>query len=292
MVKSMTAFSQVEQTEDGLTVAIEIRSYNSKNLDIALHMPHAYRCFEEEIKKTAAARIERGRVTIRFEMRIAGGEPEYEIDEPRALAYYRALSRLKETLGLDGEISLDQILAGGEVITPIENEMDMEKYGEVIHSCLAEALEDFDAMRQREGDFLSNDFKQRLDELEAYNEQIAQGSGNLLDHYQASLKERIALLTHDTVALDMDRVTQEAAFLADKSDVSEEVVRVRSHIEQFRSIMDGEDPAGRKLNFLLQELNREFNTIGSKTGNASVPYRIVDAKSEIEKIREQVQNVE
>lgn len=292
MVKSMTAFSQAERTEEGLTVAVEIRSYNSRNLDIALHMPQAYRCFEEKIRSTVAARAERGRISVRFEIRIVDGVPEYEIDQSKALAYYNALSRLKETLGLDGEISLDQVLAGGEVITPIEDDMDMEMYWHVIQACLSKALDDFDAMRQREGDFLSNDFKQRLDYLEETIGQIARASDNLLDHYQASLKERIALLTHDTIALDRDRVAQEAAFLADKSDVSEEIVRVRSHIEQFRAIMEGQEPAGRKLNFLLQELNREFNTIGSKTGNARVPYRIVDAKSEIEKIREQVQNVE
>ncbi len=137
MVKSMTAFSQAERTEEGLTVAVEIRSYNSRNLDIALHMPQAYRCFEEKIRSTVAARAERGRISVRFEIRIVDGVPEYEIDQSKALAYYNALSRLKETLGLDGEISLDQVLAGGEVITPIEDDMDIWPYDlDVMMQCI------------------------------------------------------------------------------------------------------------------------------------------------------------
>ncbi len=292
MVKSMTAFSRAETTADGLAVTVEVRSYNSRNLDVVLHLPHEYRRFEEKIRNTVSARVERGRITIRFEIKRVDGMPEYEIDGPKALAYYNTLSRLKETLGLEGAISLDNILSGVDIIAPAETDMAREVYWQGILTCLNKAMDDFDDMRQREGDFLAGDFQHRLNYLEECIGQIERASHNLLAHYQARLKERIALLTRDTIELDGDRVTQEAAFLAEKSDVSEEIVRVKSHIEQFRTIMIGPEPAGRKLNFLLQEFNREFNTIGSKTGNADVPYRIVDAKSEIEKIREQVQNVE
>jgi uncharacterized protein (TIGR00255 family) len=147
-------------------------------------------------------------------------------------------------------------------------------------------------MRGKEGDFIGKDLLARLDFIESCLIEIKGDSNNLINQYQEKLKERIAALTQETVELDLGRLAQEAAYLADRSDISEEIVRVESHVKQFRQIMHSEEPGGRKLNFLLQEFHREFNTIGSKIGHAATSHRVVDVKAELEKIREQIQNVE
>ncbi len=158
--------------------------------------------------------------------------------------------------------------------------------------CLSRALIDLETMRTKEGDFIADDLQARLDFIETCLIKIKTDSSNLINQYQERLKERIAALTQETVELDPGRLAQEAAYLADRSDISEEVVRAESHVKQFRHIMGSEEPGGRKLNFLLQELHREFNTIGSKIGQAETSHRVVDVKAELEKIREQIQNVE
>jgi uncharacterized protein (TIGR00255 family) len=158
--------------------------------------------------------------------------------------------------------------------------------------CLARVLENLDGMRRCEGDHLHTDFIQRLDWIEDQLKVIEASADGLLAIYRDRLQGRIDALTQGVVTLDPMRIAQEAALMADRSDISEEIVRAKSHIAQFRSVLGGEEPAGRKLNFLLQEFNREFNTIGSKTGQAAVSHTIVAVKAELEKMREQVQNIE
>ena len=279
--------------KDGLTTIIEIRSHNSRNFDLSLHMSPAYSFMEDKIRSYASGRATRGRISIHIEIKKqADPALAFQIDEDRARAYYNALSQLQKILHIDGDISLDLIMANQDIIKPLDGEMDMDGYWELVEACLHDAMDGLDSMRKREGDSLAEDMVGRLDFLDRSIDQIERASENLILYYQERFKERIARMTRDTIEIDPDRIAQEAAFLADKSDISEEIVRVKSHIQQFREIMDAEEPAGRKLNFLLQEFNREFNTIGSKTGDAGVPYRVVDAKAEIEKMREQVQNVE
>ncbi len=293
MIKSMTAFSRAEHTTEGVAAVIEIRSYNSRNLDLSIHMSHEYISIEDKIRSYINDRTARGRIGVRVDIRHETDTmPGFQIDRERAIAYRNALLQLKETLQVDDNLTMDLLLSGDGIITPLDAEKDMDACWRAVEVCLQDAMGGLDAMRQREGDFLSGDLAKRLDLLSRCIDQIEAASGNLIEHYQARLKERISLLTRDAVEIDPDRIAQEAAFLADKSDISEEITRVRSHIEQFQEIMADDGPAGRKLNFLLQEFNREFNTIGSKTGDAGVPYRVVDAKAEIEKMREQVQNIE
>jgi uncharacterized protein (TIGR00255 family) len=168
----------------------------------------------------------------------------------------------------------------------------MDACWRVVKECMSESVADLVAMRKQEGDFIAQDMIRRLDILEKSIDQIERGSADLLFHYQNRLKDRISVLTKGLVEMDPERIAQEAAFLADRSDVSEEIVRVRSHIKQFRDIMSSTESAGRKLNFLLQELSREFNTMGSKTEKVDISHIVVTVKSELEKIREQLQNVE
>lgn len=292
MLKSMTAFASSEKTSAGLTVNIEIRSYNSRYLDIGLRIPNSYQSLEEQIKTLIASRITRGRVEVTVQIRTASDNTgSFEVDTTKAKAYHDALVQLQQQLGLESEISLELLINGG-IVRPAETAVDMEACWKVVCDSLSEALSDLEAMRGREGEALRKDFEDRLATIEKGINAIEQASDGLITHYKEKLQERINLLTKGLIEIDPGRIAQEAAFLADRSDISEEIVRTCSHIQQFREIMAASEPAGRKLNFLLQEFNREFNTMGSKTGNQKVSYIIVDLKSEIEKIREQVQNVE
>ena len=294
MIKSMTAFSSAEEIQDNLTVSVEIRSYNSRYLDISLRMPQAYLSLEERIKRLVSENATRGRIEMRLQISEEPGEfRAFEINQPKAQAYHDALVRLKEMFGIEKEIVLENILNGtGGIIKPLEIQTDTEACRPFVEACVLRAMNGLGAMRKKEGDFMALDFVRRLDRIESWTEEIEKKSDDLLPLYQERLKDRIAALTGGVVETDPGRVAQEAAFLADRSDISEEIVRIESHIRQFRDIMDAMEPSGRKLNFLLQELNREFNTVGSKTGDAEISHIIVDVKSELEKIREQVQNVE
>jgi len=293
MIKSMTAFSRAEMNDNGLTAAVEVRSYNSRYLDITLRVPQNYFSLEERIKGMISEAIARGRVEVKLQVQDAAEAAcRFEIDETKAAAYYQALTELKDRFGLNSEISLDQLAQVSGIIKPAEIETDLDRNRPLIESCVAQALTELNAMRQKEGDFLARDFEKRLDDIEAAIDDIESASEGLLDHYRARLQDRITALTQGMVEIDPPRIAQEAAFLADRSDISEEIVRSRSHVRQFRTVLRSPEPAGKKLNFLLQEFNREFNTMGSKTGRADVSHTIVRLKSELEKIREQVQNVE
>jgi uncharacterized protein (TIGR00255 family) len=293
MLKSMTAYSKSEKTQEKLTVLVEIRSYNSRHLDIALRIPHGYLPLEEKIKTLISCKVSRGRIEVNLQVRDDSGEVYgFEINIPKARAYYDSLVQLKDKFNINSEISMDLLVSGVGIIKPAEMGLDMEVCWPVFEDCVNETLDNLIAMRKREGDFLEADIAARLDGIEESVDKIQKESRDLLYHYQQRLKDRIAALTKGIVEIDSDRIAQEAAFLADRSDISEEVVRAASHIKQFRAIMNSEEPAGRKLNFLMQELNREFNTMGSKTDKTNVAHIIVEVKSELEKIREQLQNVE
>lgn len=293
MLKSMTAYAKSEKAQEKLTVLIEIRSYNSRYLDVALRIPHGYLSLEEKIKTLIAGKVGRGRIEVNLQVRDDSGEAyAFEIDTPKARAYYDSLVQLKDKFNINSKISIDLLVSGGGIIKPAEIGFDMEACWPVFEDCINEALDNLIAMRKEEGDFLEADIAARLNGIEVRVDQIQKESSDLLSHYQQRLKERIAALTKGIIEIDPDRIAQEAAFLADRSDISEEVVRAASHIKQFRTIMNSAEPAGRKLNFLLQELNREFNTMGSKTANTNVSHIIVEVKSDLEKIREQLQNIE
>jgi uncharacterized protein (TIGR00255 family) len=293
MIKSMTAFATVENTVDRLTVTAEIRSYNSRQLDIFLRTPPVCQPLEDKIKALIADRVTRGRVEIRVQIDDASEtESALEVDFSRAKALVTAFNELKSQFGLKDDITLDMLISSGDLFKTVEKVQKEDIVWPVVKNCILLALDDCEAMRQKEGDFIAEDFNRRLHFISECLEQVHKKSEGLLAHYQQRLKERITQLTQNSVELDPARITQEAAFLADRSDVSEEIVRAKSHMNQFKQMMDGIEPAGRKLNFLLQELNREFNTMGAKISNADVAHLIIDVKSELEKIREQIQNVE
>lgn len=293
MIKSMTAYSTAEFATEQLTVSTEIRSYNSRYLDLVLRIPSGYQSLEEKIKEFVSARVIRGRVEVKIQVEMEASDANvFEVDQTKAQSFYAALNRLKDEFNIKSEISVDLLLSAGGIIKPADMAKDTEAVWSSIRDCLKQALEEIDAMRKREGDFIAKDLFKRLAHINAQIEQIRAGATGLLDAYQQRLKERISALTGDIVEIDPGRIAQEAAILADRSDISEEIIRAESHLKQFHHIMKSDEPAGRKLNFMLQELHREFNTMGSKIGNVEISHRIVDVKSELEKIREQIQNVE
>lgn len=293
MIKSMTAFATVEKTTGDLTATVEMRSYNSRHIDIFLRIPSPYQFLEDKIKELISTRIARGRLEIRLQIEDHSKEAAaLEIDDIRANALMTIFEELKSKFRLKHELTLDMLLNAGGIIKPAENLQDDEMIWPVVKNCIVLALDDLEAMRRKEGDFIAADFRGRLEYINDCLNRIRKGSANLITQYQQRLKERIAALTQNIVELDPARIAQEAAFLADRSDISEELTRASSHLNQFDQIMKATEPAGRKLNFLLQELNREFNTMGSKIGDAAIAHLIIDVKSELEKIREQIQNVE
>ena len=293
MIKSMTAYALSEKTKAKINVLAEIRSYNSRHLDIALRMPHGYSTLEEKIKAVINNVVARGRIEISLQINDDADEAyKFEVNIPKARAYYDSLVQLKDQLDLQTGVSIDLLIREGGVIRSAEVDRDMEAVWTVVKDCLDEALKNLVAMRENEGEMIASDIADRINRIEESVHQIENKSSDLLLHYQQRLRERITALTRGMVEIDPERIAQEAAFLADKSDISEEILRVESHIKQFRAIMKSEEPVGRKLNFLLQELHREFNTMGSKTESTQASHIIVEVKSELEKIREQLQNVE
>ncbi len=290
---SMTAYASAEVQVDTLTVSVEIHSYNSKYLDIFLRLSHGYDPLEQKIKTTISEQVSRGRIDVRINLTDASEDAyAFEVNEPKAVAFIQAFEKLKTITKTNTDIPTELLATTHGIIKPVETEKDVESHWPVILDCLKKATGDLTRMRKKEGEFLFKDLQARLDYIEESISIIEENTSDLLSRYQERLKERIMALTQGITEIDPVRIAQEAAILADKSDISEEIVRAGSHVNQFRKIMTENTPVGKKLNFLLQEFNREFNTMASKSGNADISHRIVSVKSELEKLREQVQNVE
>ncbi len=294
MLKSMTAYSFVEEVEGDLIIAIEMRTYNSRHLDMALRLPIGYASFEEKIKELISEVLVRGRVEVRLTVKdSATRELQYEAEPGRAKAYLDACKHLIDELHLStAPLTVEHLLNVPGVIQPSEIQIDIDAYWPIIAKAVQASVAHVDQMRQKEGDFIREDFDLRLGHIEQILDEIETSVQDLPAKYREKLQARVEALTKGVVELDPARIAQEACLLAERSDISEEIVRAKSHIKQFKGIMGGDEPAGRKLNFLLQEFNREFNTMGAKVGQATAAHMIVDVKSEIEKLREQVQNIE
>lgn len=290
----MTAFATAEKTIEKLSVTVDIRSYNSRHLDIFLRIPAAYQqSVEDRLKTLISNRVARGRVEVRVQMDDRADEANaLTIDHARARALVAAMKELKSEYNLKNEITLEMLVGAGGILKPLEQVPDEDVLWTAVKECTALALDGLEAMRRKEGDFIATDIEHRLERVRDGLEHIEKDSKDLVFQYQERLKERISVLTQNMVELDPARIAQEAAYLADRSDISEEIVRVASHLDQFQQIMNDAEPSGRKLNFLLQELNREFNTMGAKISNAEMAHLVINVKSELEKIREQIQNVE
>ena len=292
MVKSMTGYGRAEDTLNGCTITVELRSVNNRYLDCNVRMPRLYLFAEETIKSRVQNTISRGKVDVFVTLDSTGGEQvQVSVNQPLVDGYYAALTQLAERYGLSKDISVSLLSRFPDVLLAEKAEEDVEQRAQDICSVLDRALADFDQMRTREGARLEADVLSRAARIEELVGKVEERSPQTVAEYRAKLEARMNEVLSNT-QLDPARILTEAAIFADKVAVDEETVRLRSHIGQLRHMLEQGGTTGRKLDFLIQEFNREANTIGSKCSDIDIARHVVDIKAEIEKIREQVQNIE
>ena len=292
MVKSMTGYGRAEGTFDGCNITVELRSVNNRYLDCNVRIPRLYLFAEDAIKTRVQGTISRGKVDVFITLDSAGADKvQVSVNKPVADGYYAALKQLAEDYGLSGEISVSLLSRFPEVLLAEKTEEDVEQLAEEICCVLDRALADFDQMRTREGERLKEDILARAGLIEDKVALVEERSPRTVAEYRSKLEARMNEVLSNT-QLDPARILTEAAIFADKVAVDEETVRLRSHIGQLREMLARGGATGRKLDFLIQEFNREANTIGSKCSDIEIAAQVVDIKAEIEKIREQVQNIE
>ena len=289
----MTGFGRGTVNESNFSVTVELKTVNNRFLDISLRLSNEMQQLETEIKRLISSRLSRGRVDVNLQYERMD-EINYELNRPMITGYLGAMKKMQEEFGLAGEPDLNVIAKLPNVMVAKKDEIS-EEFTFGVAAALTTAIEDLEKMRSSEGEMLKTELASRLDSIEQHLPAIESESGSVSEEYRQRLTKRITEMlakTDSQIELDQARLAQEIAFLSDRADISEEISRLRTHIEHFRTIMDEEKEVGKRLDFLTQELNREANTITSKTSNMIVKENALAIKSEIEKIREQVQNVE
>jgi len=292
MVKSMTGYGRAEQTLHDRKITVELRSVNNRYLDCSVRMPRLYLFAEDAIKTMVQKSISRGKVDVFITLDASGAEQmNISVNRPVADGYYNALKELAHTYGLQEDISVSLLSRFQDVLLVEKAEEDAEAVAQDICAVLSQALSDFDQMRTKEGHRLCEDILSRAGTIEGLVSIVEERSPQTVSEYRQRLENRMKEVLENT-QLDPARILTEAAIFADKVAVDEETVRLRSHISQLREMLSKGGATGRKLDFLIQEFNREANTIGSKCSDIEIARHVVDIKAEIEKIREQVQNIE
>ncbi len=294
MVKSMTGYGRGEATEEGLTVTVELRAVNNRYLDCAVKMPRTYLFAEDALKERIQAQVGRGKLDVYVNVaHAAGDDMTVTINESLATAYVEALRKLFAISGegIKGNYFTTDLARFPDVLTVEKKEEDPEQVKILLLEAFEQALNGFNVMREREGERLSQDILERCKTIEALVSQVEERSPGIVADYRARLTAKLQEILGNT-QIDESRILTEAAIYADKVAVDEETVRLRSHIAQLREMFAQGGAVGRKLDFLIQEFNREANTIGSKCNDVETSKIVVDIKAEIEKIREQVQNLE
>jgi uncharacterized protein (TIGR00255 family) len=292
-MKSMTGFGRGSASGDEFTVAVEIKTVNNRYLDIHLRLSQELSPLEMIIRKRVGARLSRGRVDLNINFERTGATT-YEVNSPLIAGYVNAMRQIQQQFNLAGDIDVSSVARLPGALTPGRDGLkEVNTAG--LDRALDEALDDLERMRESEGAALAEEMRLRLTKIEAEVPVIEAAAAGLADAYRQRLQKRVGELVSrsgQTVELDAGRLAQEVAYLADRSDISEELVRLRSHIEQFRATVESEGEVGKRLDFLLQELNREANTVLSKSTEISIKDAGLAIKAEVEKLREQVQNVE
>jgi uncharacterized protein (TIGR00255 family) len=292
MLKSMTGFGRGEGDTTLGKVLVESRSVNHRYCDINIKLPKRLSLFENRIKEIIRSHVSRGRVDVSLRLDSLGEEQvQLSVDLDLAEQYYRVLQDLKERLRLKDEITLSLLAGAKDLIITREELGDVEPYWQEVLPVLRQSLKNMDDMKRLEGESLSKDLQQRLGYIMEQLQMIKQQFPLRLKAFLGRLQDRLRSLL-EGMETDPARFQQEVAFLAERTDITEEIVRAESHLAQFRSLLEGDEPVGRKMDFLLQEIHREVNTVSAKANDAEISQRVVGIKSELEKIREQVQNVE
>ena len=274
---SMTGYGSAKGSVEGQEITVELKSVNNRYLDCSVRLPRNFLFAEDTVKQAVSAGVSRGKVDV--------------FVSAQASQDSGTVARIAETLGLESGLNAFSLARFPDVLTVERRELDKDKAAAALSEITAKAVEEFNAMREREGERLRRDMLGKLETIEGLVSVVEERSPQTVKEYRERLEARLRDILADR-SLDEQRVITEAAIFADRTAVDEETVRLRSHIAQFRTMLEEGSPIGRKMDFLVQEFNRESNTIGSKCSDASLAKVVVDLKSEIEKIREQLQNVE
>lgn len=292
MIKSMTGYGRGTIEEAGRAFQVEIKSVNNRYLDINIRLPRQFNALEDNVRKYITSRLSRGKIDVYINQeKISEDDVNISVDEQVAKSYYDAFATLKEKFSLQDDISLSLIARSNDVIVIKKKEEDLEHIWSTLSKALQAAIDMFVDMRIKEGLKLSNDMLERCEIINGILLKIEERSPEVVKEYREKILQRISDFLKE-VEVDQGKLLNEVAFFADKCNVTEEIVRLKSHIEQFKNTLSSGESIGRKLDFIIQEMNRETNTIGSKANDLVITNLVVDIKSEIEKIREQVQNIE
>ena len=291
-IKSMTGYGSAKGSCEGFDITIELKSVNNRYLDTSVRLPRSFLFAEEAIKACVQKHISRGKVDVFVSVANTGDDSVVvSVNEPLAKGFAAAIKKIAELCELPDDLSALSIARMSDVLSVEKKEADKELLAEGITAICENALNEFDAMRLREGAKLSADVEDRLVTIENYVSSVEERSPETVAEYREKLWKKMSEILSSTT-VDEQRILTEAAIFADKVAVDEETVRLRSHIAQMRGMLSSGSPIGRKMDFLIQEFNRESNTIGSKCNNSDIAKIVIELKSEIEKIREQIQNIE
>jgi uncharacterized protein (TIGR00255 family) len=293
LINSMTAYGRADYDFEGSLLLAEIRSVNNRYRDIILRIPRNFQALEEELKRLVASRVRRGRIEVSIQMEGNGDLLPYELElnEPLVDSYVRIIDRLKKRIGIEGDVRVDTICQLKDVILARPETPDVDRMKPGFVAVLEKALDSYDAMRSREGEAIEADFRMRLAAIREYLGEIEKRIPEVAAYRAERLRERISAMVMD-VDIDEARLMQETAILAERADVTEELVRLKSHLDQFETYLSRDEALGRRFDFLIQEINREVNTLSTKASDALISRAVIEMKAELEKLREQVQNVE
>ena len=292
LIKSMTGYGRYEGIVEDKKILAEIRSVNHRFADYNIKTPRNYGFLEEKIRKFLSGKINRGKVDVYVSVEsFEQADKDVILNEPLAESYINALKELRDKFSLKDDISVSSVARWSEIFNMQRKDEDSEKIWACVKVALESAADDFVSMREREGERLYKDLVEKRNNMYKMEQQIAQCAPERLEAYRNRLYEKLKEVLNDT-NIDESRILTEAAIFADKVAIDEETVRLESHFEEFDKIINAPEPAGRKLDFLIQEINREINTIGSKANDLEISKTVVAFKAELEKMREQVQNVE
>jgi len=292
MIASMTGYGQSQLERENVKLAVEIRSVNNRFLDIQVRMPRFLQPLEGQVKDLIQKSVCRGKISLSLTWESSGEEAtRVTLNPDAAKAFHRLLTELKSSLGLDDDIRLEHLVAFSEIFKQEREEWDLERAWALVKEAVEVAAEDLKHLRLQEGEQLHKDIVQRIHRLEGIVSEIERLHPKKVEQVREVLRKKIAALLNSP-DVDEGRLAMEVALLAEKTDITEECVRFHSHNKLFLTMLENPGPVGRKLTFLLQEMNREANTMASKANDVQVAHRAVEIKEELERIREQVQNVE
>ena len=292
MIKSMTGYGSAKGTVEGLTISVELKSVNNRYLDTSVRLPRSFLFAEDAVKSAVQRHISRGKVDVFVSVdSSAASDMTVKVNEGLLKGYMEAIRSIAREYDLPDELSALAVSRFPDVLSVEKKDLDAEAISAGIIMITEQALEDFDAMRLREGEKLRDDVLGRIAVIDSLVSNVEQAAPQTVADYRARLEAKMAEVLGSS-GIDENRILAEVAIFADHIAVDEETVRLRSHMSQLNTMIRGSSPTGRKIDFLIQEFNREANTIGSKCQNSEIAHTVVDLKSEIEKIREQIQNIE